>query len=472
MARKSRKKLQLGIVEKQEKTTYQTAIYARLSVEEKEGETSSIDNQILIAKTFIENHKELTYIDKYVDNGHTGTNFDRPGFLRLLQDTRDGKVNCVIVKDLSRFGRNYLEMGNYLENIFPKMGVRFISINDDFDSNLEENNDGLVVSLKSLLHDYYAKDISKKVSTAIDVKKKNGKFMNRIPPYGYVISADDKYKLEIQKEQAEVIKNIFFWRLEGLGATSISRRLNDMGIPSQLKLRFLQGCSDGKETALWHGSTVLNILKNPCYLGCLVERKTQKALYKGGFEKVIPQEKWNLIQNTHEPIVSQETFLRVQELLKESALHNNCKEKKYYNKELRENIFRGMIICGECGTVLQRGAGYYLKDGTTIHYYYNCPRKYLKKGACKATSVSEEKLREVVFEACKRQIDLFNNMEVKLGGKDQFRSMETMNQLLRCNSPEKLTSQICHLLIQKIVINKNCFTIHFAYKSEYEKGIS
>ncbi|KXL52493.1 recombinase [Anaerotignum neopropionicum] len=407
MARKSRKNMGRAFEQKEETLTYNAAIYARLSVEDLEKGGPSIETQILIAQKFLEEQEDLHCVDIYIDNGQTGTNFNRPAFSRLMDDLQTGKVNCIIVKDLSRFGRNYLDTGNYLENIFPKMGVRFISVTDKFDSNLVDNQTALMVSLKAILHDSYAKDISKKVSTAIAVKKKSGKFMSRITPYGYAHAKNDKYQLEIQKEQAEIVKKIYRWCLEGVGSAAIARRLNDMGVPTKGRIRFLEGYVDGKDTSLWHGSTVLNILKNPCYFGCLVERKTQGALCTGGITKVIPKEKWNMIENTHEPIITKEVFEKVQDVLRQSALQKNMKRQKNVSKQRTENVFRGLLRCGECGSVLQRDGGYYPKDGAQIRYSYNCPRKYLKVGGCAISAIGEQELREAVFQVCRCQLALF-----------------------------------------------------------------
>ncbi len=456
MARKSRKNTHFG-----EKKTpnYKAAIYARLSVEDKDMEDSSIETQILIAQKFLEEQEDLTLIDTYIDNGQTGTNFHRPAFCSLLQDLQRGRINCIIVKDLSRFGRNYLETGDYLENIFPQMGVRFISVNDNFDSNLANAQDALMVSLKSILHDSYAKDISKKVSTAIDVKKKNGKFMSRIAPYGYVPSKADKYQLEIQKEEAEIVKNIFRWRMEGMGPSTIARKLNDLGVPTQRRRRFLAGYSDGKEAALWRGSTVLNILKNPCYFGCLVERKTQRSLCKGGVAEVIPQEKWNIIKNAHEPIIVQEYFDKVQEILQQSAQQKNMVRQKNALKQQTENVFRGLLICGECGSVLQRDGGYYPKDGSRVHHFYNCPRKYLKAGGCSASSVGEKELREAVFQVFGCQLALlFDDSDIEL-------------EFLKAENAQALTHKLGSAMIEKIIVNHNHYCIYFAYPSEYEKAV-
>ncbi|WMI82311.1 recombinase family protein [Anaerotignum sp. MB30-C6] len=527
MARKSRKNTQLGMKEEKEMVKYNAAIYARLSVEDRGQEAASVENQILIAYNFLENHKDLNFVDTYIDTGQTGTNFNRPAFSRLMEDIEKGKITCIIVKDLSRFGRNYLETGNYLDYIFPYMGVRFISVNDNFDSKSINNTDALMVSLKSILHDHYAKDISKKVSTAIDIKKKAGKYMNRMPPYGYVLSQGDKYKLEVHQEQKEVIRCIYRWRLEGVGPSAIARKLNDMEVPTLLKYRFLEGYSDGKEDALWHGSTVLNILKNPCYLGCLVERKTQKALYKGGLTETLPQ--WTIIRNTHEAIISEESFEEVQKLFAQAGLNNESGAKPL-NRERKENVFRGLLICGECGSVLQRDRGYYRKDGTWIQHY-NCPKKYKKKGVCGLKSIREDVLQQVVFALCKSQLSLFLDMneamedgsflvkqdkngnvkeievlemeggnekkqrdyksfqnnffsesnkrllnepyaslaveDIKAKNAQVFRA-EWIHKLLQFKNSEKLTNEMCRLFIEKIIIKNNCFSVHFAYQSEYE----
>ncbi len=313
MARKSRKHKAFGNEGDQKTVGFNTGIYARLSVEDKELGSSSIENQILIAMKFIMMHEDLTFVDTYIDNGQTGTNFHRPSFIRLMQDVERGRIHCIVVKDFSRFGRSYLEMGEYLEIIFPSQKLRFISVNDYYDSNCKSSQDDLIVPLKSILHDSYAKDISKKVSSTIEVKKRNGKFMNSKPPYGYVRSERDQYKLMIQKEQAEIVRKIFQWRLEGLGVCVIARRLNDMGVPTWRKLHM--GDSHKNMSGLWRGSTVTNILKNPCYIGCLVERKGEKVLCKGGFREVIPKENWKLIKNTHEPILPREIFYEVQRMM-------------------------------------------------------------------------------------------------------------------------------------------------------------
>ena len=223
MARKSRKTLQVEDKKTPSESLYRAAIYARLSIEDNELQGDSIENQIAIIEKYIHKIPELKVIDTFVDNGATGINFERPGFLRMMKAIKKGEINCIVVKDLSRFGRNYLETGNYLEKIFPYLGIRFISVNDHFDSLHSGKNDTLLVPLKSILHDTYVKDISKKVSSTIEIKKKSGKFLGKIPPYGYVRDEKDRYRLRIHSERAEVVRMIFRWRIEGSIRFSDSR---------------------------------------------------------------------------------------------------------------------------------------------------------------------------------------------------------------------------------------------------------
>ena len=320
MARVSRKNEQLGTMPVVSGKIFNTAIYARLSIEDNGNNGKSMENQVYLIGKYIGEQEDLKHIGTFVDNGMTGVNFQRPAFQRLMEEVKKGSINCIVVKDLSRFGRNYIETGEYLEKLFPYLGVRFISINDNFDSLYENNNSSLIISLKGILHDTYSKDISKKVSTALDIKKKSGKFMGKMPPYGYIRSAENRYKLVVHKERACVIKDIFNWRLSGMGTVGIGKKLNEMAIPSQLKIRWIEGHADGKETALWQGSSVMDILRNPCYIGCIVERKSYNELYKRKQRQIIPSSQWNLIKNTHEAIIDEDTFYKAQKIIEESAI--------------------------------------------------------------------------------------------------------------------------------------------------------
>nr|WP_305141444.1 recombinase family protein [uncultured Acetatifactor sp.] len=411
MARKSRKDLHKENIQPQSEILYYTAIYARLSIEDNGIQGDSIENQIEMIEKYISKCQDLKVIHTFVDNGETGTNFERPAFSDMMEEVKKGAINCIVVKDLSRFGRNYLETGNYLEKIFPYLGIRFISVNDHFDSLHDRKSDTLLVPLKSILHDTYAKDISRKVSSAIDIKKKSGKFMGKIPPYGYVRDEQDRYKLCVHTERAEIIRMIFKWRTEGMGSVSIAHRLNDMTVPTQLQIRFAEGHHDGKEHALWRGSAVVDILKNPCYIGCMVERKGSNLLCKGRENKVIPESEWNLIENTHEPIIDKETFEKVQRLVSESRgkRKQQVADKSY--RQRTENILSGMVQCGICGSGVHRDSGYFRKDGSLVHYSFYCSNKYIKTKGCSSRTVDETELHNYIFQACKKQLELLADMK-------------------------------------------------------------
>lgn len=295
-------------------STYQTAIYARLSIEDNGCGSDSIESQIELLKKYIKEKQDLTLKLVFYDNGMTGTNFDRPGFMSMVEEMKKGNINCIAVKDLSRFGRNYVEAGYYLERIFPFLGVRFISVNDNYDSISVTSNEELALSLKNVCHHIYAKDISRKICTVFDAKKKQGLFLGRFAPYGYKKCENNKYKLEIEEETAVVVQNIFKLRLNGMSAFGIARFLNSQGIPSQSKRLFENGMikgTKGEATSNWSSGSVLGILKNPVYCGCIVERKSDSAYYKGGQKAEIPRPEWRYIEHTHEAIIDKKTFDQV-----------------------------------------------------------------------------------------------------------------------------------------------------------------
>lgn len=436
MARKSRKNLQVEPPKTLSESVYRTAIYARLSTEDNGVQADSIENQIAIIEKYIHKIPELKVIDTFVDNGATGIHFERPAFLRMMEAIKKGEINCIVVKDLSRFGRNYLETGNYLEKIFPYLGIRFISVNDHFDSLHSGKNDTLLVPLKSILHDTYAKDISKKVSSAIEIKKKSGKFLGKIPPYGYVRDEKDRYRLCVHPERAEIVRMIFRWRIEGLGPVSIARRLNDMEIPTQFQIRYMEGHSDGKEHALWWGSAVTDILKNPCYIGCMVERKKSALLCKGNESKIIPRSKWHLIENTHEPIIDKETFETVQQLFTESKQRWIQQNEQNSHKKRTENILSGMVQCGICGSGVHRNSGYFHKDGSLVCYRFYCSNKYVKTKSCSSRAVDEAELHNYIFQACKKQLELLVDMKELI--EDMTKACQ--NSLYISNLKEKIHS--------------------------------
>ena len=480
MARKSRKNLQTETIQSQSTTVYDTAIYARLSIKDNGIQGESIKNQIEMIEKYISKCPDLRVVHTFVDNGETGTNFERPAFSDMMEAVKKGTIQCIVVKDLSRFGRNYLETGNYLEKIFPYLGIRFISVNDHFDSFHGMKKDTLLIPFKSILHDTYAKDISRKVSSTIDIKKKSGKFMGKIPPYGYVRDKQDRYKLCVHTERAEIIRMIFQWRTKGMGSVSIAHRLNDMEVPTQLQIRYAEGHPDGKEHALWRGSVVADILKNPCYIGCMVERKGSNLFCKGRENIVIPESEWNLIENTHEPIIDKETFEKVQKLVSQSRGKRKQQAADRSYRQRTENILRGMVQCGICGSGVHRDSGYFRKDGSLVHYSFYCSNKYIKTKGCSSKAVDEAELHNCIFQACKKQLKLLIDSQEHMD--DMFQRKKNsqvpvaltkwVRDFSRFKDTEKLTKEMCTIMVKKVVLSRNCVSIHFTFTDEYEKALA
>lgn len=371
MARKSRKywdEKEAKVVEK----IYSTAVYARLSVEDNEDE-GSITTQVELIREYIDNHIELNYTDVYIDNGYTGTNFERPEFTRLIQDTRKGKINCIVVKDMSRFGRNYIEAGYYIETVFPFLGVRLIAINDNFDSNRKSDMDSLMLPIKNMINMMYAKDISKKVWIALQQKKKNGYSVGNTIPFGYIRNAETR-RNEIDSQTSFYVYMMFQWKLMGISVNEIRKRLDMLSVPTPRKRK--QGKGKG-----WSNSTIGLILRNRVYIGDTVSNKTDKALYRGREKTILAKDRWIITENTHEAIIARDDFDRVQDILKEQKTGFHTEHKK----EVRAKYdMRGFVFCAECGSAML----YECKTGIGN---YICRNKKTA-GICKKNYINEKLL--------------------------------------------------------------------------------
>lgn len=356
MARKSRKNTG-AVIETPVQTSnyFSTAIYVRLSIENsgKDDDGDSIANQISFCKAYLAEHTDLKLYDIYEDNGEKGTNFDRPEFKRMMDDIRGGKVKCVLVKDLSRFGRDYIEAGKYLEKIFPFMGIRFISITDGYESLTCDDAEGaLMIPLKNMINDVYAKDISRKIITSFRARQEKGEFLPAFAPYGYVKSKEVAYRYEVDQETAPYVRMIFEWKAEGVSHNEICKRLNDMGAvtPARRKIDLGIWRAEKYKHTVWHGRTIIDIMKNPTYTGCIVYGRIPKSLYEGIKMHRAPEEEWRYVPDAHEPIISQELFDKVQKMFADRA--EKFKAKMDENAPLRElvtNHFKGKIYCGDCG---------------------------------------------------------------------------------------------------------------------------
>lgn len=418
MARKSRKNMmpQAAVqeaVQQNEKELLRTAAYARLSVENGGHETEdSLHTQILQIHNYIRENPELTLTDTYADNGFTGTRFDRPEFERMMQDVRTGKIQCIVVKDLSRFGRDYIETGSYLETIFPMLHVRFIAINDEFDNIRQSDVDSLAVPIKNMVNSLYAKDISKKISLSYQMRREKGIPTSWCTPYGYQLNQQGN-KFEAT-EDAKWVKLIYQWYLAGVSTNEIARRLEFLEVarPNERLNRKLHEGDDPTYNK-WHPSTVLRILNSSAYIGELVSGKTQTASYKGIGLHPVEKKKWHIVENAHEAIILKSDFEKVQ------ARREQNKEKRERamarSKATREKCYNhlsGMVYCGCCrrnmtferrvhGTVKETHYGVFIckrKKNTTPCAYHAVPEKMLMMVAMDqihhlvSTMCEEEKL--------------------------------------------------------------------------------
>lgn len=396
-----------------EKPPYQTAGYVRLSVEDsgKPG-SETLESQKNLITEYIKHTPDLEFVSLYFDNGETGTDFNRPGFERLMDAVRKGEINCIVVKDLSRFGRNYKETGNYLERIFPFLGVRFISINDSLDTlTAERGATGFIVPLKNLINETYSRDISKKSASALHTKQQRGEFIGAWAPYGYSKSPEDKHKLIPNPETAPIVQRIFQMRLQGLSHSMIAKTLNDEGVLSPSKYLSASGICKNETYAnsRWTKRAVKNILQHQVYLGHMVQGMRRQSFHDGKKQYYRPEEEWDIVQHTHAPIVDEQTFAAVQKIEQDvhDAYYGNLGKFDALGKT--ENLLQGLIFCADCGRPLVRYKS--VSHGKKQWYIFICPTHSNDPRACPLKSIREDALFPVLQEALSTQIALAIDME-------------------------------------------------------------
>lgn len=395
---------------------YHAAAYVRLSVEDnnRTGNHESIAMQQYMLEKYVSEQPDMVLKEVFSDNGESGTDFARPGFEHMMDSVRNREIDCIVVKDLSRFGRNYVETGYYLEKIFPYLGVRFVAVNDHYDTENPKEGNELVLSLKNLVNDIYAKDISQKVHSSLFTKRKNGEFLGAFPPYGYLKSPEDKHRLVIDPETAPVVREIFQWRLAGDGLNQIARRLNDRGIPSPSMYHYQKGRRKKKPegaAVIWQAQLIKLMTANPIYAGHMAQGKTKESLCEGIPKTKVSREDWIIIRNTHEALVPQENFDRIQEIAGERYQKCAAIRGKY---QTTENIFKGTVVCADCGTKMMRYKD--VSDAGTARYTFIC-RVYAENlggQGCTKKRIGEPELTEAVFLALRIQTDLALDLEKKL----------------------------------------------------------
>ena len=392
-----------------EKNNYwNTALYIRLSREDGDKEESdSISNQRDILLSFVADCEDLKTYDIYIDDDYSGTNFDRPGFLRMMADIKSGDVNCVVVKDLSRFGRNYIEVGNYIEQIFPFLNVRFISVNDNLDSvKNPEQMDSIIVPFKNLINDEYARDISKKVRSVLDNKRKRGEFIGSFAAYGYLKDRDNRNRLVIDQEAAPVIRNIYNWYIEGYGFITIAKKLNEMGILNPSAYKKSKGMNyhhpaSAINSELWSDSSVKRILLNQVYIGHTVQGKNKIQSYKVRKAVAVPKDEWIVVENTHEAIIERDVWEKVQNLYN--------RDKRTSPNADRVYLFSGLLICADCNRAMNIKN---ISQPYKYYSYYVCSTfKKFGPGNCTNHTIRTDKLEFLVYEAIKKQVEIAVDMD-------------------------------------------------------------
>ena len=409
MARKSRKNLPQPeqavisvLLPELEEARMPAAIYGRLSVEDDEKE-ESMETQIALVQDYINRSSELSYVDTYFDNGFTGTNFKRPAFTRLMNDVRQKKIKCIVVKDLSRFGRNYLEAGYYIETVFPFLGVRLIAVTDDFDSDRKEDMESLALPIRNMVNAMYAKDISKKVWTSLQRKKEAGYAVGSDAPFGYVRNPMTK-RNEIDPEAAFYVQLIFQWKLIDVPINGIARRMTLLCVPTPREWH--RKNVEDKEVFTnkkWGTTTIWHILENQTYVGDTVNSKSTQRLFAGQDKRDLPKEQWHVTPNTHPAIIARDDFERMQKILDENRkVFHTVRAKSEQIRAEYQNDLEGMVFCADCGRPmvfdrLPHGA----EESKKVCYYICKARQADDK--CIGHQITEKLLKALIMD----QLHLF-----------------------------------------------------------------
>lgn len=389
-------------------------IYTRRSFDDNEDkESNTITNQKEMINSFISKEKNMTIVDYYVDDGYTGTTFDRPGFQEMMKDISDGRINTIIVKDLSRLGRNSLEVGKYIEEIFPIYNIRIIAINDNVDSfKRPESINDLMVPIKNLINESYARDISKKVSSAYYTMASNGKYVAGTSPYGYTFDENDKHHLVIDKDEFEVVRLIFNMALKGDGRVKITKYLNDHNIlcrkEIQRRKKYKLSLDPLEETIKykWSTSTIGRMLTSEIYIGNLTQLKTKRESFKNHKVINVAKEDWVRFEKTHEPIITKADFDKIQSLIKVNAKRlSNTGERTY-------SIYNGVLKCADCGRAMYKQED--KRGNRQLSNYFCNTYLYISKTSCSSHKIKTEDLNDIVLESVQLQVKLVIELDRSL----------------------------------------------------------
>lgn len=378
---------------------YHVALYIRLSKEdESEGPSQSVTNQKSLLNEFAQKQR-LSVYDTYVDDGWSGTNFDRPDFQRMIGDIEAKKVNMVITKDLSRLGRDYIMTGHYMERYFPEKRVRYISLLDGIDTGVESTaND--ITPFRAIMNDMYAKDISKKIKSVKRDKQRKGQFIGGKPVYGYKMHPTEKNKIVIDEEAASVVRRIFAMALEGMSCRQIAARLNTEGIPTPATYAGLPVARPGPYTGLWSSERISDMLQNETYIGNMVQGRQVKISYKS--KKCLRQDKdnWVVVENTHEPLIDKESFQKVRMLVN---------SRKHTRSRTYDFLLKGFIFCHECGYPLAVINRKNAAGEDVLYFVCRTYQRFTKAGVCTCHTIKEKTVTDAVIAKVREVCEAYLN---------------------------------------------------------------
>ena len=384
---------------------YDTAIYLRISKEDLNAaqvgrESNSITNQKQLILDYLKDKPEFNIVSIRIDDGYTGTNYDRPAFQQMLDDIRAGRVNCVVVKDLSRFGREYINAGKYIHRLFPVLGVRLIAINDRVDTITFDENSEMSITLKNLMNDNYSRDISVKTRTQLEVKRRHGEYTGSYTPYGYRKCADNHNKLEPDPYAALVVKNIFALKVDGYSNAAIAQKLNDQHILSPMEYKQSVGTNyysgfKTKEKSLWSSIAIARILSNPVYIGTLRQGLRRRPNYKLKRPVMVDERDWVVVEGTHEAIIDEHTFRLTARI---AALDTRCSP-----RTPKVGPLSGLLECGECHSSV-------VKYGYKAITRYRCS-SVMTDSKCGLGTIDGETLLKAVLDTLREHIKLITEMD-------------------------------------------------------------
>ena len=453
--------------------TYNAALYIRLSREDGDKiESDSVVNQKRILENFVASRPDIELADTYIDDGYSGANFERPAFLRMMADVYAQKVNCVIVKDSSRFGRNASESGRYIGEVFPKLRVRYIAVNDLIDSGKSQGAavDFLNNTMRGMINEYYVAANSESIRSTLNMERRRGEFIGAFAKYGYKKDPADRHKLVIDEEAAENVRLIFKMYLNGAGIRSIVRHLNENGILNPSAYKRSKGLNFKARTVgnstLWSDKTVRRTLSDLMYTGVMVQGKCQKINYKTKATRDCTPDEWIIVEGTHEPIISKDDFDRVQKMLhagvKGSANNGSI------------DLFAGLLKCADCGHALIKKVN---NNPEKTYIYYKCSTHCKCGSACAAHTIRYERLYHCVLYCIQRMVDIAVDADEVLTEMRQNRSAakSTVDIKKQIQSQEQELDKIKNLLAglypdyKSGLLNKDQYLIN-KQKSEQEQA--